>query len=107
MENHEAVEYLSSLLGKQLRVHTTDTRMFVGEFKCTDNECNVILSRTYEYRQPSASALAATAIEGASGPVVKVDMASRFLGLVIVPGDAITMVELEESGYPASYGQNA
>jgi N-alpha-acetyltransferase 38, NatC auxiliary subunit len=35
--NADAVTYLESLLNKQLRVHTTDSRMFVGEFRCTDN----------------------------------------------------------------------
>ena len=33
----DAVTYLESLLNKQLRVHITDSRMFVGEFRCTDN----------------------------------------------------------------------
>ena len=28
--------YLTSLLNKTLRVHTTDSRLFVGTFKCTD-----------------------------------------------------------------------
>ena len=37
MDKEKAIEYLSSMLGKQLRVYTTDTRMFLGEFKCTDN----------------------------------------------------------------------
>lgn len=36
MQNNEAVQYLESLLGRTLRIHTTDTRMFVGTFKCTD-----------------------------------------------------------------------
>ena len=36
MDKDQAVEFLESLLGKSLRVHTTDTRMFVGIFKCTD-----------------------------------------------------------------------
>lgn len=36
MDNSQAVSYLESLLGRTLRVHTTDTRMFVGTFKCTD-----------------------------------------------------------------------
>ena len=37
MDAEEAVVYLRSLLGKQLHVHTTDSRIFIGEFKCTDN----------------------------------------------------------------------
>lgn len=28
--------YLNSLINKTLRVRTTDSRMFVGTFKCTD-----------------------------------------------------------------------
>ena len=36
MEDNQAVQYLESLLGRTLRIHTTDTRMFVGLFKCTD-----------------------------------------------------------------------
>ncbi|KAI4200421.1 MAG: hypothetical protein LQ350_003959 [Teloschistes chrysophthalmus] len=37
MDNHQAQDYLGTLLGKQLRIHITDGRVFVGEFKCTDN----------------------------------------------------------------------
>jgi hypothetical protein len=37
MEKAQAEDYLSSLLNKTLRVHTTDTRMFLGLFKCTDS----------------------------------------------------------------------
>ena len=37
MDETESARYLKALLGKKLRVHTTDTRMFIGEFKCTDN----------------------------------------------------------------------
>jgi hypothetical protein len=36
MEEMQAIRYLESLIGQTLRVHTTDTRMFVGTFKCTD-----------------------------------------------------------------------
>ena len=32
----EAADYLRSLLNKNLRVTTTDGRMFWGSFKCTD-----------------------------------------------------------------------
>ena len=39
MDNNKAVRFLESLLGKSLRVHTTDTRMFVGIFKCSDAVC--------------------------------------------------------------------
>lgn len=36
MNENEAVQYLESLIGQMLRVHTRDTRIFVGSFKCTD-----------------------------------------------------------------------
>lgn len=36
MDEQEAIDFLSSLLNKYLRVTTTDTRMFYGVFKCTD-----------------------------------------------------------------------
>ncbi len=35
-EKPAAYEFLISLLNKNLRIQTTDTRMFRGEFKCTD-----------------------------------------------------------------------
>jgi len=35
-EKEEATEFLRSLLNKNLRVTTTDARMFWGQFKCTD-----------------------------------------------------------------------
>ena len=35
----ESRAYLQSLLNKYLVVHTTDGRMFRGEFKCTDPVC--------------------------------------------------------------------
>ena len=37
MDNTKATEFLQSLLNKKLCVHTNDSRMFYGEFKCTDN----------------------------------------------------------------------
>lgn len=36
MEAQQAIQYLDSLIGQTLRVNTTDTRLFVGTFKCTD-----------------------------------------------------------------------
>jgi N-alpha-acetyltransferase 38, NatC auxiliary subunit len=37
MDNVSAVKYLDSLLNRTFRAHTSDGRMFLGEFKCTDN----------------------------------------------------------------------
>lgn len=36
MDEIQAVRYLESLIGQTLRVHATDSRIFVGVFKCTD-----------------------------------------------------------------------
>ncbi|PQE32579.1 lsm domain-containing protein [Rutstroemia sp. NJR-2017a WRK4] len=85
--------YLHSLISKTLRIHTTDERMFLGEFKCTDSDLNIILSHTYEYRfpaPPSASELSS------SQSAIKKDLTSRYLGLVVVPGEYIRKIELEE-----------
>ncbi|PGH29696.1 hypothetical protein GX50_07550 [[Emmonsia] crescens] len=111
MENFQAVEYLESLLGKTLRIHTTDTRLFVGTFKCTDNDRNIILSTTHEYRYPTSVPLPANSHvtendpadlargdDAAAPVVVRADMTSRYIGLVVVPGQYITKIELDEYG---------
>ncbi|PYH66389.1 LSM domain-containing protein [Aspergillus vadensis CBS 113365] len=90
MDGNQAVQYLDSLIGRTLRVHATDTRIFVGTFKCTDAARNIILASTYEYRFPSPSTVrdAATGThDSAAGSAVdaqsvKMDMTSRFIGLV-------------------------
>lgn len=67
---------------------------------------NIILSNTYEYRFPTPSAVKEVA-SGANDPEnepppvesqnVKVDMTSRLIGLVVIPGKHITKIELEET----------
>ncbi|EEA22869.1 hypothetical protein TMatcc_001725 [Talaromyces marneffei ATCC 18224] len=104
MDNSVHINYLQSLLGRNLRIHTTDTRMFVGIFKCTDMDQNIILANTFEYRLPSQSAVQAAAAETTSTSAdgagkFKMDMTSRFIGLVVVPGQYITKIELEENPY--------
>ena len=113
-DNTKAIEYLQGLLSKKLCVYTNDSRMFYGDFKCTDNvicplervrpaakvfqECNIILSQSYEYRQPTPNAVKAAAessSERSSAATLKVDMTSRFLGLIVVPGQHITKIEVE------------
>ncbi|KAM3418901.1 hypothetical protein BST61_g4860 [Cercospora zeina] len=93
--------YLTQMLNRTLHVHTSDGRMFVGQMKCTDNGRNLILAMTHEYRQPSESDIqrAAVAHERASGEgKLKLDMEKRFVGLVVVPGQYITKIELESYG---------
>ena len=94
----EAAAYLTSLLNKTLHIHISDGRMFVGQLKCTDNERNIILAMTQEYRRPSEKdiKLAAERHERAGGSgSVKVDMKKRFVGLVVVPGRYIEKMEVE------------
>ncbi|KAI1766687.1 Sm-like ribonucleoprotein [Hypoxylon sp. FL1150] len=95
----EAEGFLKSLLNRNLRVFTTDGRLFVGNFKCTDTHSNIVLSLTYEYRQPSQQKLAeaAAAASAESGQsTVTADMPSRYLGLVVIPGQHIVKMEVEE-----------
>ncbi|KAG5945857.1 hypothetical protein E4U59_005055 [Claviceps monticola] len=104
----QAKAYLCYLLDKNLRVSTTDGRLFRGCFKCTDHDQNIVLSDTFEYRRRSsapsekasetssdatlsAEAQSASAADDGSG-----NMSSRNLGMVIVPGQHIVKMELEE-----------
>ncbi|KAI9752142.1 MAG: hypothetical protein M4579_005742 [Chaenotheca gracillima] len=96
MDNASAVEYLQSFLDRRLNITTTDGRIFAGQMKCTDNERNVILALTHEYRHPSAAAIRSAALSGGVDNV-KLSLSSRFLGLVVVPGQHITKIEVEES----------
>ncbi|KAJ5287755.1 Ribonucleoprotein LSM domain eukaryotic/archaea-type [Penicillium angulare] len=104
MDTERAVQYLEGLIGRQLRVYTTDSRMFVGLFKCTDAERNIILANSYEYRFPTPSAVQAAAAKEAESwernaeaksATVKVNMTHRLIGLIVVPGRHITKIELE------------
>ncbi|UPK99566.1 hypothetical protein LCI18_010501 [Fusarium solani-melongenae] len=95
MDSEQAREYLSGILNKNLRVYTTDGRLFWGALKCTDPDRNIVLAHTYEYRQPS-SRQRAEAAEKAGGETIKLDMSSRYLGLVVVPGHHIVRMEVEE-----------
>ncbi|KAK6065154.1 LSM domain-containing protein [Seiridium cupressi] len=91
----EAEAYLQSLINKTLRVYTTDARLFVGTFKCTDPQSNIVLSLTHEYRQPSQQKLLEVAASMDSD-TVRAEMTSRYLGLVVVPGEHIVKIEVEE-----------
>ncbi len=114
-EKEEAADFLRSLLNKNLRVTTTDSRMFWGQFKCTDpvslghltllletryntklQDSNVVLAHTYEYRQPSVQKRVEATTQTADSDAIKLDMTSRYLGLVVVPGKYIVKIEVEE-----------
>lgn len=53
-----------------------------------------MLAHTYEYRQPSEEERSAAAMD-VSEDKVKLDMTSRYLGLVVVPGHHIVKMEVE------------
>jgi small nuclear ribonucleoprotein (snRNP)-like protein len=91
----EASALLSQYLGKSLRVHTTDKRVFVGQMKCTDRECNIVLGLTQEYRPPAEDALQARAAEAGTSKY-HIPFTSRYVGLVVVPGKHVTKIEQEE-----------
>lgn len=92
----QATAYLTSLLNKFLHVYISDGRMFVGQLKCTDRDRNIILALTHEYRQPSQKAIERAANESVGKGKVKVDMQKRFVGLIVVPGQYIEKIEIEE-----------
>lgn len=97
MDKAEGQGFLESLLNRKLRIHTTDERMFWGDFKCTDPDRNIVLAHTYEYRQPSAQQLSKAAQEaGSDAKSIKMDMTHRYLGLVVVPGEHIVRIEKED-----------
>ncbi|KAH0835963.1 LSM domain-containing protein 1 [Fonsecaea pedrosoi] len=97
MEEAEATQFLESLLGKTFNVTVLDGRLFSGTFQCTDSDSNIILSNSFEYRMPSRAAEKA-AIDKlkTTGQPSRVDMTSRFVGLIVIPGKQIAKMEVEE-----------
>lgn len=92
----EAVRYVEGYLGKTFHIISRDGRLFVGTFKCVDNENNVILSTTHEYRMPTEKAQRRAESELAAGRGNgRADMTSRFVGLIVIPGKEITKIEVE------------
>ncbi|KIW30338.1 uncharacterized protein PV07_06088 [Cladophialophora immunda] len=97
MEEAEATQFLESLLGKTFNVTVLDGRLFSGIFRCTDNDSNIILSNSFEYRMPSKAAEKAALDKlKATGQASRVDMTSRFVGLIVIPGKQIAKMEVEE-----------
>ncbi|OAP62267.1 hypothetical protein AYL99_04470 [Fonsecaea erecta] len=97
MEEAEATQFLESLLGKTFNVTVLDGRLFSGIFRCTDNDSNIILSNSFEYRMPSMAAeIVAVEKLKATGQATRVDMTSRFVGLIVIPGKQIAKMEVEE-----------
>lgn len=53
-----------------------------------------MLANTYEYREPSAKKRAEAAAKSADESVT-LDMTSRYLGLVVIPGEHIVKMQVE------------
>lgn len=104
VEAAEATSFLTSLLGKTFQVTVPDGRLFTGTFRCTDNESNIILSNSFEYRMPSMLAEQKARREASLSEkaVVKANMTSRFVGLIVIPGHQIVSMEVEERRLPTS-----
>jgi hypothetical protein len=56
MNNDEATFWLSQFIGKNLRIHASDGRVFGGQMKCTDKvchaavcSCETLFPRRYEH----------------------------------------------------------
>jgi hypothetical protein len=60
---------------------------------------NIILALAHEYRAPSAEIIR-KAVEDSGNPSASVPWNSRYVGLVVVPGQHITKIEFEESTLP-------
>lgn len=67
-------------------------------------ERNIILANSLEYRHPTPSAIQAAAAKEAESwdkteeprnATLKVNMTSRLIGLIVIPGRHITKIELE------------
>jgi hypothetical protein len=50
MDPEQAAFWLSQLIGKTLRIHASDGRVFVGTFKCTDKVHTCIHTHTPPHR---------------------------------------------------------
>ncbi|KAF2269383.1 hypothetical protein CC78DRAFT_508763 [Lojkania enalia] len=101
MDNAEASFYLSQFIGKNLRIHTSDNRVFGGQMKCTDKDRNIILALTYEYRAPPEAEIKKAVVDSGN-PSTAVTWDSRYVGLVVVPGAHIRKIEFEETGFGKS-----
>ncbi|USP72771.1 hypothetical protein yc1106_00045 [Curvularia clavata] len=96
MDNEQATFWLGQFIGKNLRIHASDGRVFGGQMKCTDKDRNIILALAYEYRAPSAEAIR-KAVEESGNQSATVAWNSRYVGLIVVPGQHIKKIEFEET----------
>lgn len=64
-----------------------------------EQDRNIILSLAHEYRPPSAETIR-KAVEESGNPSASVAWNSRYVGLIVVPGQHIKKIEFEESTMP-------
>ncbi|KAL1899332.1 hypothetical protein Cpir12675_001447 [Ceratocystis pirilliformis] len=95
-------DFLGSLINKQLRVEIQDGRYFHGQLKCTDPDMNIVLSNVYEHQKPQSKPLDTSSGDASSGdaspPLERTspDLEHRALRSVVIPGERIVKIELEE-----------
>ncbi|CBY00213.1 hypothetical protein IAQ61_011143 [Plenodomus lingam] len=99
MNTEKSAHWLSQFIGKNLRIHASDGRVFAGQMKCTDKDRNIILALAHEYRAPSADVIRKT-VEESGESAAQVPWNPRYVGLIVVPGHHITKIEFEESTLP-------
>ena len=88
--SQKAVETIkSTLLGKIVRIAINDGRIFEGRFVCVDSEVNVILQGTYEYRSRNQAQNAEMV-----NMTIDSNARKRWAGMVMIPGQHITNVEV-------------
>ncbi|PHH52584.1 hypothetical protein CFIMG_005412RA [Ceratocystis fimbriata CBS 114723] len=97
LEDTSPRDFLGSLINKQLRVEIQDGRYFHGQLKCTDPDMNIVLSNVYEHQKPQSKPLDASSGD-ASPPLEQTspDLEHRALRSVVIPGEHIVKIELEE-----------
>lgn len=74
---------LSKYLNLSMKFALSDGRVIIGKLKCTDSNCNIVVSDSIEYGVDAASA---------DGLQLR-----RRLGLAMIPGKHILSAALQES----------
>lgn len=86
MSSEAAKTIADNFVRRTAVVHIPDGRQFRGTFLCVDSDVNVILENTDEVR---------TAPDGSTS--------SRSVGMVMVPGEYIVKIEVEQTPVPPAY----
>lgn len=71
---------LESWLNACMKIEMTDGRTLIGQFLCTDRDCNIILGSCYEYAPHAENTV--------EDP--------RVLGLAMVPGKHIVSIAIDD-----------